>query len=220
MYRAPRVVCNIVDRQMREAADKKHREALKKMKPKVDVSKPPPVPRLVVYEKHQTRDRLIQMELESENIRTIQEIERENMRTRQSIRERRTNRNSGSLIDWTQNLKLSQKPQTSNASTRKRGNSVPYRMPEPQEETSLFEQPSEKEIIEDEGMVVVDSKPKSPIRLLDKSPRRQKEEVYDGDDNDNADTSPDNDFSENHDTNHIPTAQNTFGGSDIEDDFV
>ena len=147
MYRAPRVVNRIIDQQMREIADKKHQEALRKMKPQIDTKRPPPVPRLVVYEKHQTRDRAYQIIDETMKIRTIQEIERQRQSMRSSS-SRRTSRPR--LIDWTAELRPAH-PKTASARTRPvQSSSAP---PQPHYD----EVPVQTEVLEDDGMRVVDT---------------------------------------------------------------
>ena len=147
MYRAPRVVNRLIDQQMREIADKKHQEALRKMKPQIDTKRPPPVPRLVVYEKHQTRDRAYQIIDETMKIREIQEIERQ----RQSMRSSSSKRTSRPrIIDWTAELGPAH-PRTSAA--RKRPVQSSSAPPQPHYE----EVPVQTEVLEDDGMRVVDT---------------------------------------------------------------
>lgn len=153
MYRARRVANRIIDQQMREIADKKHQEALRKVKPQIDTKRPPPVPRLVVYEKHQTRDRNYQIIDEAMKIRTIQEIEeqKEEMRMMRSNSSRRSTRPR--LIDWQTEL-----PRQSRTANARR--SLPIQRPV---QISIQQPPSQKdiemqtEVLEDDGMMVVDT---------------------------------------------------------------
>lgn len=78
MRRIP-VLNGYIDKQMRAAAERKHKKALMNIKTDIVRTKPPPVPRLVVYEKHQARDRTIQLQTENEKIKAITAIEQKNL---------------------------------------------------------------------------------------------------------------------------------------------
>ena len=167
MYRAPKVVNRLIDQQMREIANKKHQDALRKMKPSIDNKRPPPVPRLVVYEKHQTRDRNYQIIDEAMKIRTIQEIEQQ----RQSVRSSRihtSNRASRPrLIDWTSELP----PHPKTAGAQRRQVIKPTEPIPPPHYEEEPQQPLQREEFEDDGMkVVVETQ---PVPDIQPSPRNQ-----------------------------------------------
>ena len=157
MYRAPRVANRIIDQQMREIADKKHQEALRKMKPQIDTKRPPPVPRLIVYEKHQTRDRNYQMIDEAMKIRTIQEIEQQNQTLRASRTSSSRKASRPRLIDWTAELP----PHPKTAVAQRRPVHVQRPSPPPQKEVEM-----QTEVREEDGMRVVDTTT-SPVPITD-----------------------------------------------------
>ena len=90
MRRAP-VLKGYIDKQLRAAAERKHKKALMSIKSDIVRTRPPPVPRLVVYEKHQARDRNLQIHNEKEKIRAITAIEQKNAYERMMRSSKRNN---------------------------------------------------------------------------------------------------------------------------------
>lgn len=145
MHKA-QIVSPILDMQVKQRSYKKHMDALVTIKPAIDTSKPPPVPRLEVYKKRVTRDRLVQLQVENDNIKMIQNIAKQRNKTKKAYKTAESFSDDDFIEDWEDQLDTVDMELASRSSNER---------PAP-----LLSDPNKvhsvKNIINDDGMEVVD----------------------------------------------------------------
>lgn len=145
MHKA-QIVSPILDMQVKQKSYKKHMDTLVAMKPVIDTSKPPPNPRLELYKKRMTRERLMQLQAENENIKMIKNNARQRNKTRKAYRTNESFSDDDFIEDWEDQL---------DAVDIELGSRNSNERPAP-----LLSDPNKshsvKNIINDDGMEVVD----------------------------------------------------------------
>ena len=160
MHREKPVVSPLLQLAERRRAYKRHMTWLDDIavhRPKVDTSKPPPIQRIVRYEKQQHRNRVMQFLDEQENIRAVKEVHRRQMQTTRAftapVNKRSTEHTwTDQLVECEQEL-LALRQSKSKTTT-------------PERRRPMTSQARPKRVIQDSGMVVVD---------VDTTPNKKKE---------------------------------------------
>ena len=80
-HRLRSTVSPILDSQMRQLAFKKHINAITNIRSDIDKSQPPPVGRLISYQKRMEQQRMTEKMIEQENVRIIQETRQRRSRS-------------------------------------------------------------------------------------------------------------------------------------------
>ncbi|EAX95134.1 hypothetical protein TVAG_385220 [Trichomonas vaginalis G3] len=154
MYRAPKVVNRIIDRQVRLDKDRKHFEALRDLKPAIDISRPPLNPRLVVYEKRQAIYRQNLMYEEAMKYRELAEIERNRGKT--------PHQPKTDFQTFLNSLKQSNRAKTTLQKINYKQDKNNTRNDDLVNEETETKQ---EKVVDDNGMKVVDKNPETNVKL-------------------------------------------------------
>ncbi|KAK8876008.1 hypothetical protein M9Y10_006191 [Tritrichomonas musculus] len=145
MHKA-QIVSPILDMQIKQRSYKKHMDTLVAMKPAIDTSKPPPVPRLDVYKKRVTRERIMQLQIENENIKVLKNIGKQRNKSSKAYKTAESLSDEDFIEDWEDKLNLVDVELNSKSSN---GRPTPLL-------SDLSKIHSVKNVINDDGMEVVD----------------------------------------------------------------
>lgn len=152
MYRAPRVVNRIIDRQVRLDKDRKHFEALRDQKPTIDTTQPPPNRRLMLFEKRQARYR--------QNLQYEEALKYQELAEIQRLREKTPKRPKTDFQTFLSSLKQSSYSQSSMS----RADSKLCHT----KQDNVYEDSQEikpEEVVDDNGMTVVDKRPQANYNI-------------------------------------------------------
>ena len=165
MYRALRSPCPIVDDKIRQEIYQKHLVAVHSVRSCIDTSHPPVVPRLVMWRRRMNQDMAKMRKVQSANMRTIKIAEQERAKTRASLSPGAPLPELGA--DWKRELpsvrmELMNRSGTATTPQRKQELTAQLFSP-PREKKEPFVFKLKKEVIKEDGMMVVDQRPKPMI---------------------------------------------------------
>ena len=161
MYRAIRSPCPAIDEKIKQEMYHKHLASLHGMRACIDTSRPPTVPRLVMWRKRMNQEQARMRKVQSENMRIIKSSAQERAKTRASLP-------AYDVPDWQRELpyvkmELMHGYGMSKTPTKKREEFTLQLFSPPREKKDPFEFKLKREVIKDDGMMVVDQRPKPMI---------------------------------------------------------